>query len=123
MLIANLNEQTKKVYVRQFESLGYSFLINESDLIIAKKDNTNGLYNTEEKIIANMVKRQIPSAKEGIIFIDLSKEFNLIINKVKANKKLNWATDNEISWLIRSAIIKAMVDKKKKQYGESENDE
>ncbi len=108
-LIINLNTEMKKVYEKYFRDEEYQILVNEDNLIFAKKvNNSNKNFKNEKEIIdftINMAKRQNAN---GILYINLDKEINAILNKVGNLDKVDFKS-NFISWQIRQAILKSIL--------------
>lgn len=50
-VIANLNEETKKIYEKLYISAKYDLLMNSEDMILAKKTNTDVDKEKEEIVI------------------------------------------------------------------------
>lgn len=50
-VIANLNEETKKIYEKLYNSAKYDLLMNSEDMILAKKTNTDVDKEKEEIVI------------------------------------------------------------------------
>lgn len=115
-LIINLNKEMKKIYEKYFIDEGYQILVNEENLIFAKKvNNPNINFKDEKEIIdfaINMVKKQNINR---ILYINLDKEMNSILNKVGDLDEADFKT-NFISWQIRQAIIKSILKRDKKEY-------
>ncbi len=116
-LIINLNAETKKVYEKYFKDEGYQILVNEENLIFAKKvNNPDNEFKNEKELIdfaINMAKRQNVA---GVLYINLDKEMNAILNKVGNLEKVDFKS-NFISWQIRQEILKSII----KRYRNKEN--
>ena len=111
-LITNLNKETKKVYENHFLSEGYQLLINETNIIFAKKEYNGNINLEHEKQIVKLIESMISKYKtNGILYIDLSNEMNSILQQIE-NEKVIKLTDNRICWPIRQAIIKAIASEK-----------
>jgi hypothetical protein len=53
-IIINLNEQTKKVYEKSYNEEGYELIVNESNLIFAKKIYNKNIDELKEKAVTNL---------------------------------------------------------------------
>lgn len=111
-LIINLNEETKKVYEKYFRDEEYQILVNENNLIFAKKVNNSNNFKNEKELIdfaINMAKRQNVA---GVLYINLDKEMNSILDKVGNLDEVDFKS-NFISWQIRQAILKSIIKRDK----------
>lgn len=96
-------------------SEGYQILINESNLLLAKQINDNNINLENENILIELTKSMVEKYKnKGILYINLTKEFNYIMNKIYKKEKVK-STDNRIAWSIRQAITRAIVEKNKEE--------
>ena len=118
LLLINLEKQTKKVYEEKFKKENYNFLLNEDNIILVKKENkedikkNNQYEKNNEEIIIKYIKSIFRKfSNYGLLYIDLTNEINNILNDLKQNEKIRVA-DQRITWRIRQAITKAILDKK-----------
>ena len=118
LLLINLEKQTKKVYEEKFKKENYNFLLNEDNIILVKKENKEDIKNNNqyeknnEEIIIKYIKSIFRKfSNYGLLYIDLTNEINNILNDLKQNEKIRVA-DQRITWRIRQAITKAIIDKK-----------
>lgn len=118
LLLINLEKQTKKVYEEKFKKENYNFLLNEDNIILVKKENKEDIKNNNqyeknnEEIIIKYIKSIFRKfSNYGLLYIDLTNEINNILNDLKQNEKIRVA-DRRITWRIRQAITKAILDKK-----------
>lgn len=118
LLLINLEKQTKKVYEEKFKKENYNFLLNEDNIILVKKENKEDIKNNNqyeknnEEIIIKYIKSIFRKfSNYGLLYIDLTNEINNILNDLKQNEKIRVA-DQRITWRIRQAITKAILDKK-----------
>lgn len=113
-LLINLSSEMQKVYEKSYKEEKYDLLVNEDGIIIAKKNNDNSINLENEELIirtvSSMAKKYI---QVGFLYIDLTKVINSILNKLEDDGKIRIA-DKRITWPIRQAITKAIVDKSKK---------
>lgn len=112
-VIANLNKETKKVYENYYNSENYEILINKDDMILVKKNNNININLEHEKIITRVLESMLKRySGHGIIYINLTKEFNLILERIKDIPNVR-PVDNTITWPLRQAITKAIINKNK----------
>lgn len=118
LLLINLEKQTKKVYEEKFKKENYNFLLNEDNIILVKKENKEDIKNNNqneknnEEIIIKYIKSIFRKfSNYGLLYIDLTNEINNILNDLKQNEKIRVA-DQRITWRIRQAITKVILDKK-----------
>lgn len=105
----------KNVYVKSFNSKGYEIIYNDDDILFVKKGNVQYYNQQHEKtvidVIVSIAKKYNP---DGIIYIDLSKEVNSILDKINDDENVR-GFDNRITWPIRQAFTKAISSKKKQE--------
>lgn len=105
----------KSVYVKSFNSKGYEIIYNDDDILFVKKGNVQYYNQQHEKtvidVIVSIAKKYNP---DGIIYIDLSKEVNSILDKINDDENVR-GFDNRITWPIRQAFTKAISSKKKQE--------
>lgn len=105
----------KSVYVKSFNSKGYEIIYNDDDILFVKKGNVQYYNQQHEKtvidVIVSIAKKYNP---DGIIYIDLSKEVNSILDKINDDGNVR-GFDNRITWPIRQAFTKAISSKKKQE--------
>ena len=108
----------KSVYVKSFNSKGYEIIYNDDDILFVKKRNVQYYNQQHEKtvidVIVSIAKKYNP---DGIIYIDLSKEVNSILDKINDDGNVR-GFDNRITWPIRQAFTKAIASKKKQEASE-----
>lgn len=120
LLLINLEKQTKKIYEEKFKKENYSFLINKDNIILVKKEdektkekNKQDVKNNSEETIVKYIESISRRYNNyGFLYIDLTKEINNILKDLKKDKKIRVA-DQRITWRIRQAMVKAIVDKEK----------
>lgn len=118
-LLANLDIETKTVYEKYFTSKKYNILINEKNLLLAKRDVTK-VVKEDEKKIASIIKNMMDKYKnKGMIYIDLTNEFKTILSKIE-NKSNIKCTDNVITFPIRKAIENSVISKEQQKRMEEE---
>lgn len=120
-LIVNLDYKMKSIYKKYFVNEGYEIVVEEDNLIFVKKNNGSKREFIHEKEVINFI---INMAKKenfkGLIKINLDKEMNSILEKVGNLEKIDF-TEKMISWQIRQAFLKAILEKKEmisKEMGE-----
>lgn len=105
----------KSVYVKSFNSKGYEIIYNDDDILFVKKGNVQYYNQQHEKtvidVIVSIAKKYNP---DGIIYIDLSKEVNSILDKINDDGNVR-GFDNRITWPIRQAFTKAISSMKKQE--------
>ena len=117
LLLMNLEKQTKKIYEEKFKKENYNFLLNEDNVILVKKGNENNKEKTKNKNNEEIIVKYIESISRkynnyGFLYIDLTKEINNILKDLEKDEKIRVA-DQRITWRIRQAMLKAIVDKEK----------
>ena len=120
LLLINLEKQTKKIYEEKFKKENYNFLLNEDNIILVKKEDEKTKEKNEQDVKNNSeetIVKYIESISRrynnyGFLYIDLTKEINNILKDLKKDKKIRVA-DQRITWRIRQAMVKAIVDKEK----------
>jgi len=111
-MLVNLKPEMKKVYQKYFETEGYQFLVNEENIIFVKKQNCDTVNLEHEKEITKLIQNMIKKySLDGILYLDFSSEMNSILQKSEGKDKLN-LTDKYITWPIRQAIAKAVLNKR-----------
>ena len=114
-LLINLDKITKNVYEKYYRAENFDIILNEAGILFARKINNLKINMEHEKIITEVV---ISIAKKyklgGVIHIDLSNEIESIMDNIKFDKNIRH-TDNRITWPIRQAFTKAIIEKKKKE--------
>lgn len=113
-LLINLSKELQKIYEKSFKEENYDLLVNEEGIIIAKKTKDTNINLEHEDLIIRTVKSMAKKYKQlGVIYIDLSKEINSILEQLEIDEKIGIA-DKRITWPIRQAITKAIIEKNKK---------
>lgn len=117
LLLMNLEKQTKKIYEEKFKKENYNFLLNEDNVILVKKGNENNKEKTKNKNNEEIIVKYIESISRkynnyGFLYIDLTKEINNILKDLEKDEKIR-AAYQRITWRIRQAMVKAIVDKEK----------
>ena len=113
-LLINLSSEMQKIYEKSYKEEKYDFLVNEDGIIIAKKNNDNSINLEHEELIIRTVSSMAKKYTQvGFLYIDLTKVINSILKKLRDDGKIRIA-DKRITWPIRQAITKAIVDKSKK---------
>jgi hypothetical protein len=108
-IIINLNEQTKKVYEKSYNEEGYELIVNESNLIFAKKIYDKSINKAKEKAVTNLALNMVKRCNiKGFLYIDLTKEINSIMEKIENADNIDFKNNN-LSWPIRQAITKAII--------------
>ena len=84
-------------------------------------DTLSKALNENKKLYENDLHISLKKAKkynpDGIIYIDLSKEVNSILDKINDDGNVR-GFDNRITWPIRQAFTKAIISKKKQETNE-----
>lgn len=113
-LLINLSSEMQKIYEKSYKEEKYDLLVNEDGIIIAKKNNDNSINLEHEELIIRTVSSMAKKYTQvGFLYIDLTKVINSILKKLRDDGKIRIA-DKRITWPIRQAITKAIVDKSKK---------
>ena len=120
LLLINLEKQTKNIYEEKFKKENYNFFLNEHNTILVKKEdektkekNKQDVKNNSEETIVKYIESISRRYNNyGFLYIDLTKEINNILKDLKKDKKIRVA-DQRITWRIRQAMLKAIVDKEK----------
>ncbi len=113
-LLINLSSEIQKIYEKSYKEEKYDLLVNEDGTIIAKKNNDNSINLEHEELIIRTVSSMSKKYTQvGFLYIDLTKVINSILKKLENDGKIRIA-DKRITWPIRQAITKAIVDKSKK---------
>ena len=113
-LLINLSSEMQKIYEKSYKEEKYDLLVNEDGIIIAKKNNDNSINLEHEELIIRTVSSMAKKYTQvGFLYIDLTKVINSILKKLRDDGKIRIA-DKRITWTIRQAITKAIVDKSKK---------
>lgn len=115
LLLINLEKQTKKVYEEKFKKENYNFLLNQDNIILVKKVNNKESNKKSEKNNEELIVRYVESIcnkynNYGFLYIDLTKEINNILKDLEKDGKIRVA-DQRITWRIRQAITKAILNK------------
>lgn len=118
LLLINLEKQTKKIYEEKFKKENYNFLLNEDNIILVKKEdektkekNKQDVKNNSEETIVKYIESISRRYNNyGFLYIDLTKEINNILKDLEKDKKIRVA-DQRITWRIRQAITKTILDK------------
>ena len=104
----------QKIYEKSYKEEKCDLLVNEDGIIIAKKNNDNSINLEHEELIIRTVSSMAKKYTQvGFLYIDLTKVINSILKKLRDDGKIRIA-DKRITWPIRQAITKAIVDKSKK---------
>ncbi len=113
-LLINLSSEMQKIYEKSYKEEKCDLLVNEDGIIIAKKNNDNSINLEHEELIIRTVSSMAKKYTQvGFLYIDLTKVINSILKKLRDDGKIRIA-DKRITWPIRQAITKAIVDKSKK---------
>ena len=118
LLLINLEKQTKKIYEEKFKKENYNFLLNEDNIILVKKEDEKTKEKNKQDVKNNSketIVKYIESISRrynnyGFLYIDLTKEINNILKDLEKDKKIRVA-DQRITWRIRQAITKTILDK------------
>ena len=93
----------------------YEVIVDENNILFVKKINNKNINLLHEKIVLEVA---ISIARKyignGFIHIDISKEVNDILARIKDENKVK-GTDNRITWPLRQAITNAIILKKKNE--------
>ena len=117
-----IEPETKKIFEKNLISEGYNIVeTDEKEILFVKKckDIEEEYRQAEQiaiKILISIIKKYLG---RGLIYIDFSEDMEKIIENIKENN-YNFKKDNRITWRIRQAITKAIIDKNKtgeKEYG------
>lgn len=108
-LITNLSYEMKKIYEKYFTSEGYEIVVNEDRMIFAKKINDNNIDLKKERAIINVVYAIVKrDTTKGILYMDLSREMNWIMKHTGDSECVDFRQNN-VTWAIRQAILKAKL--------------
>ena len=120
-LFMNLDDITKNVYEKYYNSENYETIFNGNGILFVKKMNNQATNFKHEKIVLEVIISMAKKYKQdGIIHIDLSREIESIMEEIKDYENIRHV-DNRISWPIRQAFTKAIVAKKKKEVHDDKN--
>lgn len=110
-VISNLNNETKSIYEKHYKTENYELLINDADFILAKKNICKETNLEHEKLISTVLKSMLKKYNDyGILYINLTKEFNSILKSIENIPNIR-PSDNAITWPLRQAITRAIIDK------------
>ena len=120
-IFIGVKKEAKKIFEKNLVSEGYQIIkTNDDEILFAKKSSQN---ETEEylkveqiatKILISIVKRY---KGRGVIYLDFSEDMKKIIENLIENN-YRFKIDNRITWRIRQAITKAIINKNGEVYGE-----
>lgn len=114
-IFLDLDNLTKDVYLKSFMADDYEVIVDENNILFVKKINNKNINLLHEKIVLEVA---ISIARKyignGFIHIDISKEVNDILARIKDENKVK-GTDNRITWPLRQAITNAIILKKKNE--------
>lgn len=111
-LIINLDYKMKSVYKEYFLNEGYDVVAEEADLIfVRKKDHSMRQFKNEKEIIDFIINMAKKENFKGMVNINLDKEMNFLLEKFGNIEKLDFR-EKIISWQIREAFNKAILEKK-----------
>lgn len=106
-VIANFEGDIGKVFNRCFRSEGFSIILSEGNLLIAKKGDDNNINVEYERIINEQVKEKTNNCKSNdILFLDLTNEYTNIMNTLGNGADLQ-NIDKTVFDPINDAIDKA----------------
>ena len=109
----NLDDITKDVYKKRFVSEDYEIVADEEGVFFVKKLNNKDINLENEKVIVSVIKSMAKLYSrnvKGVLHIDFTNYVKQKKKKIKDEKVKSF--DNRITWQIRQAITKAIVDKK-----------
>ncbi len=113
-LFMNLAEETHKIYKRALKTEEYEILGEdlERGILLASK----GKRDLNEKIIQLIISMAKKYPMGGTLAINITKEVQEICNIIEEDKifESNGKINGKITWLMRQAITKAIVEKGKK---------
>ncbi len=105
--IANFEGGIGRVFNRCFKSEGFSIILSEGNLLIAKKGDDNNVNVEYERIISEQVRNKTNKCdSKGVLYLDLTEEYSNIMNSLGNQKDLQ-NIDNKIFDPISNAINKA----------------
>ena len=114
-IFLDLDNLTKDVYLKSFMADDYEVIVDENNILFVKKINNKNINLLHEKIVLEVA---ISIARKyignGFIHIDISKEVNDILARIKDENKVK-GTDNRITWPLRQAITNAIILKNKNE--------
>ena len=120
-LFMNLAEETHKIYKRALKTEEYEILGEdlERGILFARQ----GKRELNGKIIQLIISMARKYPMSGTLAIDITKEVQEICNIIEEDKvfESKGKINGKITWLMRQAITKAIVEKGKKESGESTN--
>ena len=114
-LFINIDHLTQSVYEKSFNSKGYEIIYNDDNILFLKKINSEEYNKQHEKTVLDVITSMAKKYRtDGIVHIDLSKEVNYILDKIKDDENVK-GFDNRITWPIRQAFTNAIISKKKRK--------
>lgn len=119
-IFIGVKKDTKKIFEKILISEGYQIIkIDEDEILFAKKSiesETKEYLKAEQfatKILISIVKKY---KEKGLIYLDFSEDMEKIIENLKENH-YHFKIDNRITWRIRQAITRAIIEKNGEVYG------
>ena len=122
-IFLGIEPETRKIFEKNLISEGYQIIETEEKEILFTKKSAG--VESEEYLKAEQIAKRMligiikKYLGRGFIYIDFSKDMKKIIDNLMENN-YNFKTDNRITWRIRQAITKAIIDKNKtgeREYG------
>ena len=85
--IANFEGGIGRVFNRCFKSEGFSIILSEGNLLIAKKGDDNNVNVEYERIISEQVRNKTNKCdSKGVLYLDLTEEYSNIMNSLETKK-------------------------------------
>ena len=113
-IFINVDHLTQSIYEKSFKSKDYEIIYDDDNILFLKKINNENYSKQHEKIVLNVIISMAKKHKsDGTVHIDLSKEVNSILEKIKDDEKVR-GFDNRITWPIRQAFTNAIFSKKRR---------
>ena len=105
----SIDNLTKGVYEKSLKSKDYEIVYNDDNILFLKKINNEDYNKQHEKTVLDVIASMAKKYKsDGIVHIDLSKEVNSILDKIKDDENVK-GFDNRITWPIRQAFTNAII--------------
>lgn len=110
LLLIQVTGKMKEVYESYFQKEGYEMLEDQKDILLVKQTKNKETHKHESELARLIVSIAGKYKGNGVLCIDISKQMHRMLERTKDLDKINYQ-DNVLSWSIRQAITKAIVDK------------